>query len=204
MLELHKKSIAEVLDAFASSEPVPGGGSASALTGALGVSLLLMVAGMNKTRTNAAEEIADLAAIAARLRPIREELSTLIEEDSQAYIDVLIALKLPRETEEQKAARRVAVEDAMRRATDVPLRTMRVCAAALQEAPVINRIGNPNAITDAAVGSRLILAALESAGVNVDVNLPAVKDADYVSRASEERQALAARARSSVNLVEHP
>jgi formiminotetrahydrofolate cyclodeaminase len=203
MLDLHKKSLADVLDAFASSEPVPGGGSASALTGALGVSLLLMVAGMNKSRTGAPEEIADLAAIGARLRPIREELAKVIEEDSQAYIDVLIALKLPRETDEQKSARRPVVESAMRRATDIPLRTMRLCEAALRVAAVITRIGNPNAVTDAAVGSRLILAALDSAGLNVDVNLPGVKDEAYVRQAREERQALTSQARNSMNLVEH-
>ena len=204
MLDLHTKALIDVLDAFASSEPVPGGGSASALTGALGVSLLLMVAGMNKTRTGAPEELADLAAIAARLRPIREELAAVIEEDSQAYIDVLVALKLPRETDEQQSARRTAVESAMRRATDIPLRTMRLCEAALREAPVIIRIGNPNAVTDAAVGSRLLLAALDSAGLNVAVNLPGVRDGDYVRRSTDERNLLQSSARNLVNLVEHP
>jgi formiminotetrahydrofolate cyclodeaminase len=204
MLDLYKKTLRETLDAFAASEPVPGGGSASALTGALGVSLLLMVTGMNKTRTNAPEEIADLAAVAARLRPIREELTAVIEEDSQAYVEVLIALKLPRATGEEQEARRSVLDGAMRRATDIPLRTMRLCEQALREAPAIVRIGNPNAITDAAVGARLLLAALESAGLNVDVNLPGVKDDDYVRRATEERQAILSSARGLANLVEHP
>lgn len=204
MLDLHRKTLADVLDAFASSEPVPGGGSAGALTGALGVSLLLMVAGMNKTRTQAPEEVTDLAAVAARLRPIRAELTALIEEDSQAYVEVLIALKLPRSNDEEKEARRQVVEGAMRRATDIPLRTMRLCTEALREAPAIARIGNPNAVTDAAVGSRLLLAALESAGLNVDVNLPGVRDEEYVRRSTDERQALQSTARGLVNLVEHP
>jgi len=203
MLNFRKTPLPDVLDAFASSEPVPGGGSAGALTGALGVSLLLMVAGMAKTRTNAPEEVADLAAAAARLRPIRDELAAIIEEDSQAYVDVLIALKLPRETGEESTTRRAAVAHAMRAATEVPLRTMRLCQEALREAPMVATLGNPNAATDAAVGAKLLFAALESAGMNVDVNLPGVQDAEFVQLATEERQALLAKAKASVNLVEH-
>jgi formiminotetrahydrofolate cyclodeaminase len=188
-------TLREFLDRLASPAPVPGGGAAAALTGTLGVSLLLMVASMEKTRTNAPEEVADLAAAAARLRPVREELTSLIEEDSQAYVEVLIAFKLPRETDAEKTARQTAIQRALQLATDVPLRTMRLCETALRDAPVVVRFGNPNAATDAAVGARLLLAALESAGVNVDVNLPGIKDADYVRTSSDERQALLASAR---------
>ena len=204
MLNFMKTALPEVLDAFASSEPVPGGGSASALTGALGVSLLLMVAGMEKTRSNAPQDVADLAAATARLRPIREELMAIIEEDSRAYVDVLIALKLPRSTDGETTTRRAAVAHAMRVATEVPLRTMRLCAEALREAPIVAKLGNPNAATDAAVGATLLFAALESAGLNVSVNLPGVTDAEFARLAGEERQSLLAGARASVNLVEHP
>src|SRR6185503_11949670 len=125
--------------------PLPGGGSAAALTGALGVSLLLMVAGMAKTRTGSPEETVDLAAAAARLRPIRDELTTLVEEDSRAYLDVITAYRAPRSTDEERARRREVIESAMRTAIDVPLRTMRACERALRDAPVVARFGNPNA-----------------------------------------------------------
>jgi formiminotetrahydrofolate cyclodeaminase len=82
----------------------------------------------------------------------------------------------------------------MRAATDAPLRTMRACERALREAPLVARFGNPNAVTDAAVGANLLLAALEGAALNVDVNAPGVADMGHRSRALEERQALASSA----------
>ena len=194
-MDLRTAPLERVLDAFASSEPLPGGGSAAALTGALGVSLLLMVAGMAKTRTGAPEETADLAAAAARLRPIRDELTTLIDEDSTAYLNVIAAYRQPKGTDEERVRRRVAIQAALRAAIEAPLQTMRACEQALRDAPVVCRFGNPNAATDAVVGATLILAALEGAGLNVAVNLPAVTDADYARASAGERQALQASGR---------
>ena len=98
-------ALTDLLDLFASNDPVPGGGSASALAGALGSSLLLMVAGMPKTRTGTPEETADLAAAAARLRPLRDRLLTLIDSDSDAYAAVSSAFKLPKETDSASCMR---------------------------------------------------------------------------------------------------
>lgn len=194
MLDFRTSALQDVLDAFASSDPLPGGGSASALTGALGVSLLLMVAGMAKTRTGAPEATTDLAAAAARLRPIREELTALIDEDSRAYLAVIAAYRLPKATDAEKTARQAAVQTATRAATDVPLQTMRACERALHDASVVVRLGNPNAAADAAVGVHLLLAAVQGAALNVDVNLPGITDAEYRDRTGEERHRLVASA----------
>ena len=198
MLDFRTAALEDLLDAFASSEPLPGGGSAAALTGALGTSLLLMVAGMAKTRTGAPEEATDLAAAAARLRPIRDDLTALVEEDSRAYQEVIAAYRAPRSTDEEREQRRQAIDAAMRAAMDVPLRTMRVCERALRDAPLVVRFGNPNAVIDAAVGAKLLLAAIEGAGLNVDVNAPGVKDPDHRTRAVDERHALVSSARQFV------
>lgn len=195
-------AVADLLDAFASSDPTPGGGSAAALTGSIGVSLLLMVAGMAKTRTGAPEEATDLAAAAARLRPLRDELTALVDADSSAYLAVIAAYRLPKATNSEKGARVDAIELAMRRATDMPLQTMRACERALRDAPAIVRLGNPNAVTDAAVATRLVLAALEGAGLNVSVNLPGVTGADYARTSDAERESLLASARNLARQVE--
>jgi formiminotetrahydrofolate cyclodeaminase len=195
-------ALTDLLDAFASGDPTPGGGSAAALTASLGVSLLLMVASMAKTRTGAPEEIADLAAAAARLRPLREELIALIESDSAAYVAVISALRLPKDTEAAVSARRRSVEDAMRQATEIPLQTMRLCEQALRDAPVVVRFGNRNALTDAQVAARLLVAALESAGLNVVANLVGLKDSAYGSASAEEGSALQASARHFAEQVE--
>src|SRR5918995_906731 len=105
-------ALADLLDAFASNEPVPGGGSAAALAGALGVSLLIMVTGLPKTRTGAPEEAADLAEAAARLRPLRDTLAALIDRDSEAYTAVIEAMRLPKDTDANKQHRRAAIEAA--------------------------------------------------------------------------------------------
>jgi len=195
-VELRTAPLQRVLDAFASSEPLPGGGSAAALTGALGVSLLLMVADMAKTRPGAPEETADLAASAARLRPIRTELTALIDEDSTAYLNVIAAYRQPKATEEERVRRRDAIQAALRTAIEAPLQTMRACERALRDAPIVCRFGNPNAATDAVVGAKLLLAALDGASLNVEVILPAVSDKDYARAAADERQSLQARARA--------
>ena len=103
-------AVEDLLDAFASNEPVPGGGSAAALAGAVGVSLLMMVASLPKTRTGAPEEAADLSEAASRLRPLRETLTSLVDQDSEAYQAVLAAYRLGKSTDAEKAARRDAIQ----------------------------------------------------------------------------------------------
>jgi formiminotetrahydrofolate cyclodeaminase len=185
-------AVIDLLDAFASSEPVPGGGSASALAGALGVSLLIMVADMPKTRTGAAEETVDLAEAAARLRPRRDELTELVDRDSESYQAVVAAYKLPKTTEHEKEVRREAVRTAMTEATEVPLETMRVCQQALRGAVIVATGGNPKASSDVGVAIELLIAAVRGARMNVDINLASLSDASYVARVGTERDALVA------------
>ncbi len=183
-------ALVDLLDAFASSDPVPGGGSASALAGALGVSLLLMVADMTRTRTGAPEETADLADAAARLRPRREELTDLIDRDSEAYNAVVAAYQLPKTNDAEKEARRDAIQAAMTEATEVPLETMRLCQQALRGAIIVATAGNQNARSDVGVAVELLLAGLRGAGMNVDINLASLTDAGYTARMKQERDLL--------------
>jgi formiminotetrahydrofolate cyclodeaminase len=185
-------AMADLLDAFASNEPYPGGGSAAALAGALGTSLLLMAAGITRTRTGAPEEAADLAEAAAQLRPVRDSLTALVDADSEAYQAVLAAMRLPKATGDDAAARREAIQVAMRGATETPLDTMRACERALQGAVVVAGNAAPSASADVAVGIELLGAAVRGAGLNVDTNLGSLSDAAFAQRAHEERQALEA------------
>lgn len=184
-------TLVDLLDAFASNEPVPGGGSAAALAAAVGASLLVMVAGLPKTRTGTPEEAADLAEASARLRTLRDSLAALVQQDSDAYAAVVDAMRLPKATAAEKEARRGAIETAMRKATETPLETMRCCQQALRGAIVVAANGNRNAATDTAIGVELLLAGLRGAGLNVDVNIDSVSDASFASRVAEERRQLA-------------
>ena len=179
-------AVADLLDAVASSDPVPGGGSVSALAGALGASLLLMVAGMPRTRTGAPEETADPSEAASRLRPIRDSLTELIDRDSDAYRAVVAAFKLPKAADDEKSARRAAIQDATKLATEVPLETMRLCHRALQDVTVVERCGNLNAMSDAGVARALLTAGLRGARLNVEINLPGLSDAGYVADVKSE------------------
>jgi formiminotetrahydrofolate cyclodeaminase len=184
------RSLGDVLDAFAANEPLPGGGSASALAGALGVSLLIMVAGLPRTRSGAPEETADLAEAAARLRPLRETLTALIDRDSDAYRAVISAFRLPKITEDQQARRRDAIQAAFQGATEIPLDTMRACGQALRDAVVVARHGARSATSDVGVAIELLLAALRGSALNVRTNLREVKDQAFVTRADDEQRAI--------------
>jgi formiminotetrahydrofolate cyclodeaminase len=183
-------ALADFFDALGSNDPVPGGGSASAVAGALGASLLLMVAGMQRTRSGTPEETADLAEAAARVRPLRDRLTILVDKDSDAYAGVAAAFKLPKGSDQEKGTRTAAIQAASRQATDVPLETMRTCRDALRHAVIVARNGNRSAMSDVGVAIELLMAGVKGAGLNVDINLTGLSDHEYVERVRWERQDL--------------
>src|SRR5687768_17216344 len=184
-------ALIDLLDAYASNAPVPGGGSAAALAGALGVSLLVMAASLPKSRTGAPEEAADLAEAAARLRPLRDTLVQLIDADSDAYRAVMAAMKLPNTADVEKAARTAALQLALKGATDVPLDVMRAGQQALAGALIVARNAYRVAASDVATGVELLGSSVRSAALSIDGNLPAITDAPYATRVREEREQLA-------------
>jgi formiminotetrahydrofolate cyclodeaminase len=183
-------AVADLMDAFASTDVVPGGGSAAALAGATGASLLLMVAGLPKTKSGAPEETADLAEAASRLHPLRDSLLELVDRDSDAYSQVMEAFRLPKSTDEEKEARKQAIERATRLATEAPLNTMRACQQALRGAVVVARNGNRRTTSDIGVGVELLRAALRGARLNVEINLSSLDDAAYAARVRTEMEQL--------------
>ena len=183
-------AVADLMDAFASTDAVPGGGSAAALAGATGASLLLMVAGLPKTKSGAPEETADLAEAASRLHPLRDSLLELVDRDSDAYSQVMEAFRLPKSTDEEKEARKQAIERATRLATEAPLNTMRACQQALRGAVVVARNGNRRTTSDVGVGVELLRAALRGAQLNVEINLSSLDDAAYAARVRTEMEQL--------------
>jgi methenyltetrahydrofolate cyclohydrolase len=190
MASLTSLSVTELLDAFASSAPTPGGGSAAALSGAVGASLLAMVAALPKTKTGDARERGLLDASASALNEIRRRLADLIDEDTRAYDLVTAAYKSPKATDDEKAARKTAIQAALRAATDAPLQTMRACEAALNHAKVVAENGNPNAASDVFVGIEMLRAGLRGAEKNVAINLHSLTDESYRQQVAEEARRL--------------
>jgi methenyltetrahydrofolate cyclohydrolase len=178
---LTEQTVETFLAAIRSSNPTPGGGSASALAGAMGASLLAMVAGLPKSRAETAEDAERLKAAGGQCAALARDLETLIVRDSDAYNQVLAAYKLPKGTDAEKAARSAAIQEGFSAAIAAPLDVMRACAAAAEQSVVVASLGLASASSDVQVGVELLNAALRGARLNVETNLGSVKDADYVA-----------------------
>jgi formiminotetrahydrofolate cyclodeaminase len=173
------QSISAFLDALASPDPTPGGGTAAAVGGALGVALLMMVAGLPRTRGNTDAERVQLGETRAALVAARDRLLTLADTDTAAYNTVTAAYRLPKSTDEERAARKQAIQQAMRAATDAPLDILRAVADAMAHAKVVAALGNPSASSDVRVALELLEAAGAGASANVEINLTTLQDDGY-------------------------
>jgi formiminotetrahydrofolate cyclodeaminase len=200
-VKFSEMALADLIDAFSSTDAVPGGGSAAAMAGAVGVSLLLMVARLPKTKTGAPEETADLAEASSRLHPLRDSLLDLVDRDSDAYRQVLAAFRLPKGSEAEKTTRNEAIDRATRIAIEAPLDTMRACQQTLRGAVVVASNSSRRTTSDVGVAVELLLAALRGARLNVEINLATLHDAAYIARVNEEVGELEADAAGDVEQV---
>jgi formiminotetrahydrofolate cyclodeaminase len=189
--------LGQFIESIASAQPTPGGGTAAAVTGAVGTALLVMVSSLPKTRTGSDVDKAALAEARGRLVPIMNELQTSADRDAASFDAVLAAFRLPKGTDEEKATRRVKVQEAYREATEAPLATLRLAVGALDEAEAVARHGVASAASDVGVGSGLLLAAAEGAAANVRINLTSLSDEAFRDRAETETRELLARAEQS-------
>lgn len=165
-------TVRALTERMASSDPVPGGGSASALAGAMGAALVAMVAELTIGRPAYAEHEALVRELGAHGRQRQAELLELAEQDAAAYQAVVLARRMPKDSEPDREARAAALRSAMVDAARVPLRTAAVAAEVLELAQRIAPIGNRNAVSDAGVAAQLAAAALRGALLNVRINLP--------------------------------
>jgi len=180
-MTLTHKTVKALLEDFRSSAPTPGGGSAAALAGAVGASLLAMVAGLPKPRASTDADLQSLLDAGERCTALAADLESLVDRDSEAYEMVVSAYRMPKATDEERAVRARGVQDALMAAIAAPLDVMRACSAAIALGPVLQAHGNPNASSDVQVGLELLRAGLRGARLNVEINLGSVRDAAYVA-----------------------
>jgi len=190
-MRLSSKPLTALLAEFRSSAPTPGGGSAAALAGALGASLLAMVARLPKPRATAEPDHQALQGVADRSEALALALETMIDRDADVYDSVMSAYRLPKGTDQEKAARSARIQAALKSAIDTPLEVMRACAAGISEVPLLLAMGNANAASDVKVGLELLRAGLRGAHHNVAINLESVKDEAYRAAVQSESERLA-------------
>jgi formiminotetrahydrofolate cyclodeaminase len=180
-----EKTVTAFLDALASKEAVPGGGSSAALGGAQAAALVSMVCNLTlgkKGYEGVQEAIRDLL---AQSEALRCELPHLLEADTQVYGQVMAAYRLPQKSSEQKQAREVALQAALKEAAEVPLTIAARCARVVELALSAAQMGNTWAVSDAGVGALLAEACMHAALLNVAINLASIHDAAYVAQAQE-------------------
>jgi len=174
------KSLHTFLDELASAEPAPGGGSVAALSGALGASLVAMVCRLTIGKKGYEAVSAEMRAILPRAEALQRELVDLMQADTDAYTRVMNAYKLPKRTDDEKAARARALQAALQHASDVPLCVAEACVQVLALARPIAEKGNQNAVSDGGVGTLMAEAGLRGAAFNVRINLHSIDDAAFV------------------------
>ena len=185
MTDLRGLTVTRFTEALASGAATPGGGSASALSGALAAGLVAMVARNTAANPDYADRAAELDQIAADAERLREELVGLVDEDAAAFDRVMAAFRLPKDTDELKAARSEQIQAAYKAAVEPPLRVCRDALTVLELAEQIVEQGNPNAVSDAGVAALLAASALEGAALNVEINLGSIKEESFRSESAE-------------------
>ncbi|GMQ61035.1 cyclodeaminase/cyclohydrolase family protein [Vallitalea maricola] len=180
------KSVSQFLDATASNDPVPGGGSIAASSGATAAALVEMVANLTIGKKKYEDVNDEMKEISKKANDLRQQLLKYIDIDSEAFNRVMNAYKLPKDTEEQKIVRKMTIQNAMKYAASVPLEVAKKSYDIMELSMRVVESGNRNAVTDGAVSAMMARTAVLSAIYNVKINLSSIKDNIYVEKVDSE------------------
>ncbi|MHA1990111.1 MAG: cyclodeaminase/cyclohydrolase family protein [Candidatus Hodarchaeales archaeon] len=180
------KTVVDFLKETASDSPAPGGGSVAALSGALAAALGSMVCNLTQGKEKYVNVEEDIKDINTRLQTHMQRLIELVDEDANAFNDVMTAFKMPKDTDEQKENRSSAIQEGYKKAISVPLETAKLSLHCLGLISNLVTKGNQNAVTDAGTGSLMALSGVRGAIFNIKINLTSIKDANYVKNIKNE------------------
>src|SRR5437764_1400105 len=185
-MSLTKLTVEDFIEQLASSSPTPGGGSASALAGAMAAAMVEMACNLTVGREKFRDVEEELKVVLARAEELREQLLAAVNEDTDAYDEVSQAYKLPKISDQEKATRSAAIQKALQYATQVPLKVAQAAMETSQLAQIALEKSNPNLASDARVARVLADAAREGATANVEINLGSITDEDFAARIQDE------------------
>lgn len=180
--QLIDMNLTEFADETASESPAPGGGSISAYVGSLGAALGTMVANLSAHKRGWDERWEEFSDWAEKGMAVEKELLALVDEDTNAFNKIMDAIGLPKGTDEEKAARKKAIDDATKYAIQVPFRVMEVAYKGFEVIRAMAEVGNPNSVTDAGVGALCARSAVMGAYLNVKINAAGLDDKAYVEK----------------------
>lgn len=186
------QNVKQFVATTASNEPVPGGGSIAALSGALGAALAGMVANLTVGKKKYVEVEAEMAKLAEDAAALQEKLVDLIDKDAVSFDDVMKAFKMPKETDEEKAARTAEIQKGMKYAASVPMETAETAFEIMVLAEAAVERGNSNAVTDGAIAAMMGRTAVLGALMNVRINLGSIKDEAFVAEMAKKCEELEA------------
>ena len=176
MTQIKDSSLQSYLDTLASKNATPGGGSAAALMGAQSAALTSMVCHLTIGKANYADVEADMKTLLIQSEALREELTAMIKADVDIFNALMATYALPKDTDEEKAARSTAIQHVLKVATDVPLACAKACAQAIALSKIAAQKGSTAVISDAGVAVMSGYAGLKSAALNVYINTASLKD----------------------------
>ncbi len=178
---LVKMNVREFCNEVLSESPAPGGGSVAALLGALGASLGGMVANLSAGKRGWDDKLEYFSGWAVKAQQLKDELLSLVDEDTGAFSKVMDAFALPKESPEEKDARAAAIEEATKHAAEIPLKVMETSFKSYELLSEMAEKGNPASISDVGVGALATRACIEGAALNVRINLGQLKDENFKS-----------------------
>jgi len=197
MTKFKDTAIESFLDALASSKATPGGGSAAAIIGAMGAALVSMVCNLTIGKKKYADVEGEMKEVLHKVEGLRHKLTGMIEDDVQAFDQVMAAYGMAKEMDAEKAARDEAIQAALKLATEVPLRCCYAAREVIDLAAIASEKGNLNVISDAGVGVLAAYAALRSAALNVFTNAKIITDKAFAEAKVKELEKLLAGAETA-------
>jgi formiminotetrahydrofolate cyclodeaminase len=190
MTGIDEISVERFLDELAAGSATPGGGSAAAIMGSMGAALVSMVCNLTIGKKGYEGVEAEMRALLEESEALRKRLAGMVAEDIAAFDSLMAAYRLPKASDDEKAARSAAIQRGLRLATEAPLACARASAQAVRLTERAVEHGNLNVISDVGVGVLAAWAALRSAALNVHINAPQIKDREFVEAALQELNAL--------------
>jgi glutamate formiminotransferase / formiminotetrahydrofolate cyclodeaminase len=192
----------DFVDEVSRESPAPGGGSVAALAGALGSALASMVAGLSVGRSEMDPHYGALCSLGERAQAVKDALVRAVDEDTRAFDSVLAAMRMPQDTDEERSARKAAMEAGYRVATSVPLSTVEGCVQAIRLCKEMLALAPKEMISDVGTGALLGLAGAKAAGYNVRINLPHIGDEAFRAEVKGKLDALLSEAAEMAATVE--